>query len=261
MKFNWKITTREEFMHMLKLLYVKGLLAVLGVALACLAIGYPAKLMLGEENALSYAVAMILFVVIMAWGATVIVFGAYSLYRAMHAMYKAKQAFDAGNDEEVAAYKLQIHYSLPFAFPVGIGGFTPFGIVLAFALAYMIYKWGLPLYKWSDVKKALFHKDGTTWKCTLLTWANFYFFFMASFYIVFVVSIIVAIIYLLFKLGVAQAAWEGLTNLVSNTMANAGSSSRYNSCHDCAYYNIMGDSACGHGHSNPAGLCPYFKRG
>ena len=258
MKFHWKITTREEFVKMLKLLYVKCPLVVLGVALVCLAIGYPAKLMLGEENALSYAVAMVLFLTIIAWAITLFAFGAYSLYRAMSAMYKAKKALDAGNNEEVSAYKLQIHYSLPFAIPVGIGGFTPFGIVLAFALAYMIYKWGLPLYKWSDMKKVLFHKDGTTWKCTLLTWANFYFFFIASFYIVFVVSVIIAIIYLLFKLGIAQAAWEGLTNLVTNTMASAGSSG-FNSCANCSHYGIGGDGECWHGYSNPAGRCPYYS--
>ncbi len=258
MKFHWKITTREEFVTMLKLLYVKCPLIVLGVALVCLAIGYPAKSMLGEENALSYAVMMILFVTIMAWATTLFAFGAYSLYRAMSAMHKAKQAFDAGNNEEVSSYKLQTHYSLPFAIPVGIGGFTPFGIVLAFALAYMIYKWGLPLYKWSDIKKVLLHRDGTTWKCTLLTWVNFYFFFIASFYIVLVVSVIIAIIYILFKAGIVQGAWEGLTNMVTSTMANAGSSS-HRSCASCAYFTGYSCAKSGLGASSSDPACSDFS--
>lgn len=257
MKFNWKITTREEFVNMLKLLYVKCPLIVLGVALVCLAIGYPAKLMLGEENGLSQAVGLIFAAVFTLYALTIFGYGVYSLYRGMRAMYNGKKAFDA--NEDVSAYKLEIHYSLPFAFPIASIGFTPVGIVLAFVLAYMIYKWGLSLYKWSDMKKVLFHKEGTTWKCTMLTWFNFYIFIVASFYPVIVTSIIIGIIYILFKTGVAQGAWEGLTNMVTNTMADAGSSDSFHTCRNCIYYGAAGECAKSHLFMQPNESCSDFR--
>ena len=259
MKLHFKIKTREQFVDMLKLLYVKFPLVLLGIALVAIVVGFFGTKIWGNENGLSQAMGILFVATLIPWVIAIFVFGAYSLYRAMRAMYKAKQALDAGDQEAVAARKLEIHYSLPFAIPVGIGGFTPFGIALAFVLAYMIYKWGLPLYKWGDVKKILFHKEGTTWKCTLLTWVNFYFFIIASFYIVIVVSLIVAAVYLLYKLGVITAAWEGLTNMVINTMEKAGSTPANNSCFDCVFYNTLGDGACGHGYTNPVGRCVHFR--
>ena len=104
------------------------------------------------------------------------------------------------------------------------------------------------------MKSVLLHRDGTSWGRTLLTWVNALFFVFASLYPILILAIFVGILYLLGKMGVI----DGLFNMVTNTMASAGSSSSV-SCSDCSHYGVLGDGGCAHGYSNANGRCPYHS--
>ena len=61
MKLHFKIKTREQFVDMLKLLYVKFPLVLLGIALVAIVVGFFGTKIWGNENGLSQAMG-ILFV-------------------------------------------------------------------------------------------------------------------------------------------------------------------------------------------------------
>ena len=227
-----------------------------GVGLIFLLIGYLAKLLLGEGNGLSQICGPLFVAALTLWSMAVFVAGVIALYRVVMAMYNGRKALDAG--ESVAEYKAEIHYTLPLAFPIGVGGLTPYGIVVAFGLGYVIYKWGLPLYKWADVKPVLLHRGGTTWKCTLLTWVNFLFFIISSFYPILVVSLILLVVLILYKTGILKGAFNGLFGLWTNTMNGAGSSAG-RTCASCAHFTGYSCSLNGLGASSNDASCRDFQ--
>ena len=154
-------------------------------------------------------------------------------------VYSLWQFFKMRKGDNVEERKTKIHYTLPLAFPIASTGLSFLSFVFAFFLAYVLLKWAKPHYDWNEMKSVLLHRDGTSWGRTLLTWVN---------------ALFVGILYLLGKMGVI----DGLFNMVTNTMASAGSSSSV-SCSDCSHYGVLGDGGCAHGYSNANGRCPYHS--
>lgn len=169
-------------------------------------------------------------------------------------VYSLWQFFKMHKGDNVEERKTKIHYTLPLAFPIAFTGLSFLSFVFAFFLAYILLKWAKPHYDWNEMKSVLLHRDGTSWGRTLLTWVNALFFIFASLYPILILAIFVGILYLLGKMGVI----DGLFNMVTNTMASAGSSSSV-SCSDCSHYGVLGDGGCAHGYSNANGRCPYHS--
>ncbi len=165
---------------------------------------------------------------------------------------KAYMAQQAG--EDIQPYLDKIHYTLPFALPFGFMGFSPMGFVISAILFFIIYKWARYIYSWEEMKDVLLHRNGVSWGRTILTWLNTIFFLFAALLPLIILAIVIGILYLLGKSGVI----DHMFNMVTNTMASAGSSG-FNSCANCSHYGIGGDGECWHGYSNPAGRCPYYS--
>lgn len=194
--------------------------------------------------------------------------GFYSGVYAILQFRNAYQAYTKGEDYEI--YKTRIHYSLPFAFPLGGLGLSLPGIALAIFLVWMLRKWARPIYDWNTMKAILLHRNGTSWKRTALTWVNAMFFILVAIIPLVTLGIIIGIIYILFKLGIVN----GMFDMVINTMGGAGTGasgisgsglglggglSGGNSCANCAHFGVGGDNKCWHGYSNPAGQCVHFS--
>lgn len=196
------------------------------------------------------------------------------LYSGVYSVLQFRNAYNAYlAGEDCTIYKTRIHYSLPFAFPLGGLGFSLPGIMLAIFLVWMLHKWARPIYGWNEMKAVLLHRNGTSWKRTALTWVNVMFFVLVAIVPLVILGIIIGIIYLLFKLGIVN----GMFDMVINTMGGAGSSagaasgsgfgfgagggsSSGNSCANCVHFGTGGDDKCWHGYSNPAGQCVHFSQ-
>jgi hypothetical protein len=178
----------------------------------------------------------------------------YSMVVGLLQFRKAYNAQQAG--EDMQPYLDKIHYTLPFALPLGFMGFSPMGFVILAIIFYVIYKWARHIYSWDDMKCVLLHQNGASWGRTIRTWMSSIFFLFAALLPIIILLIIIGILYLLGKSGMIN----GLFNMAQNTMAGSGTSG-FNSCSDCAYYSVGGDGQCWHGHSNSSGRCPYFKQG
>lgn len=167
-------------------------------------------------------------------------------------VYSLWQFYKIGKGDNVKERKTKIHYTLPLAFPIGCVGLSPLGFVIAFVLAYALFKWARPHYEWNEVKAVLLHREGNSWGHTLLTWLNVIFFILSAVYPILILTLIFGILYLLGKSG----AIDGFFRMITNTMSSVGSSD-FVSCDDCKHYNVHGEGKCVHGYSNPNGRCPY----
>jgi hypothetical protein len=152
-----------------------------------------------------------------------------AVYAAVDSLKLFKPAYQASRrGQNIQEYKERIHYTLPLAFPLAGLGFSFLSVIFAAILAYIIFKWGRYLYPWDDMKRVLFHRGGTTWGRTLLTWVNALFFLFAGFLPLITIVIFFAII----------------SGFLSGSGSSSGSSGEqprnsdeeWRTCRHCAYY-------------------------
>lgn len=165
---------------------------------------------------------------------------------------KAYMAQQAG--EDIQPYLDKIHYTLPFALPLGFMGFSPMGFVISAIIFFIIYKWARYLYSWEDMKAVLLHRNDASWGRTIRTWMSVLFFGFAALLPLIILAIIVGILYLLGKLGII----EGFFNMITNTMASAGAPSN-RTCASCSYFTGYSCSKNGLGASSGDGACSDFS--
>lgn len=176
----------------------------------------------------------------------------YAMVVGLWQFRKAYMAQQAG--EDIQPYLDKIHYTLPFAFPLGFMGFSPMGFVISAVLFYIIYKWGRYIYSWSDIKSVLLHKNGVSWGRTIRTWLSALFFAFAALLPLIMLALLIGLLYLLGKSGVI----DGMFNMVTNTMASAGSSGA-KSCASCAYFTGYSCAKSGLGASSSDSACSDFS--
>lgn len=165
---------------------------------------------------------------------------------------KAYMAQQAG--EDVQPYLDKIHYTLPFALPLGFMGFSPMGFIISAILFLIIYKWARYIYSWEDMKAVLLHRNDVSWGRTIRTWLSTIFFVCAALLPLIILAIIIGILYLLGKSG----AIDAMFNMVTNTMASAGSSG-VKSCASCAYFTGYSCAKSGLGASSSDSACSDFS--
>ena len=167
--------------------------------------------------------------------------------------YSFWQFYKMGKGDDVEERKRRIHYTLPLAFPMVVGGFSVLSIVFALVWFYAIYKWARPHYNKAEMKAVLMHRNGVSWGRTLLTWVNALFF---------VFSTIIPLIMLALILWIFDAVTSAGSRGGSRSGSGSGSGSSGDSfrcCSNCAYYSGGSECPYTHSHMNPSDSCSNFK--
>lgn len=201
----------------------KELLPVAGVMLALVALKWVFRILsghTGDAETLSKVFEEISLILMLVQCAISIWAALYSVWM----MYKANTARKEGRVDDCIDCMAKIRYTMPLALPLAFIGFRLWLIVLAIVVVYAIYKWGLKLYPWQNVKRVLLHEDGTAWESTILLWINLLFFVGACVVPLVCLVIMIALLYLLGKSGFVESVFRD----VNRPCYTCGSCIHYN---------------------------------
>ena len=171
---------------------------------------------------------------------------AISISAALYSVWMMNVANTARKEKRVddaIACMTKIRYTMPLALPLAFIGFRWWIALIAVAVVYGTYKWGLKLYPWPNIKRALMHEDGTAWETTILVWINLIFFVGACVVPLVCLVIMICLLYLIGKSGLVESVFRD----VNRPCYTCGSCIHYDSG-KCLKHNrnvSSSDNACG----------------